>query len=124
MWIEFGWASTLLGLDRPGAVGYAARAARAADRQEAPTALDFSLHVLGIAAAEAGMQEQAALLIGYAATHFTTFETDEAQLAWLHARYRNAFGDTPQSEAAAAMHRRDLMALIDDVEGAFSRAEA
>ena len=116
LWLDMAWGITLLGLDRPGAATHAARAARAADHQGSPHALDMGLRVLGLAAAEAGLTEQAAAIVGYADANLSAYEFAQPRQRWFGARLDRALGDRTTPSAAAGMHRRELMVLISDVE--------
>ncbi len=120
LWLDMAWGITLLGLHRPGSATYAARAARAADHQSSPHALDLGLHVLGLAAAEAGLLEPAATLVGYAEAYLAGYEFAQPDRGWFRARLDQALGDRPAAPAADGMHRRELMVLINEVEAALT----
>jgi len=62
-------------------------------------------------------------LVGYAAANFSTFRTDEARLAWLHARLARTVGKLPDASAATNVHRSEVMMLVNDVEAALTRSE-
>ena len=120
VWMDIAWAMALLGCNEPGAVPHGARAARAADRQFSPNALHFALLVLAICAAEAGLVEQAADIAAYADTHLGASGYVGTMLAWRRERLARALGDLPERSAVSTMHRRELMALVDDVEAALT----
>jgi hypothetical protein len=121
LWLDMAWAMTLLGLHRAGAAIYAVRATRAADHQSSPHALDLGLHLLALAAADAGLVEPAAMLVGYAEAHLAEYEFAQTSRRWFQTRIDEALGDRlAVSAAAAGMHRRELMALIREVEAALA----
>ena len=116
LWIDTALASTLLGLDAPDAASYAVRGARRADRLNSPHALDLSLHVLAVAAAEAGFRAEAWALKDYSVASDGTFVMMGAAVAWLTDRLERALGDRSGPPPSAPLHRRDLMALVDQLE--------
>ena len=123
LWLDMAWGITLLGLHRPGAVTYAARATRAADHQSSPHALDMGLRVLGLAAAEAGLTEQARAMVDYADTNLTAYDFAQPNQGWFRARLEQALGDRRGLPAPSDTHRSQLMALVNDVEAALTRDE-
>ena len=118
LWLDIAWAVTLLGCNEPGAVARAARAARAADHQNSPHGLSFMLLVLAVAAAEAGHTEQAAALVTYIAVNLNHAQYNGIGAGWLQARLEKALGNPQARSTASTMHRRELLALIDEVEAA------
>ena len=121
LWLDIAWAVTLFGCNEPGAVARATRAARAADHQNSPHGLNFMLLVLAAAAAEAGYTEQTVALVAYANANLRHAQYNGTGSGWLRARIDQALGDGAPS-TAPALHRRELMALIDEVEAALTGA--
>jgi predicted ATPase/class 3 adenylate cyclase len=120
MWLDIAWAVTLLGSNEPGAVARAARGARSADHQNSPHGLAFMLLVLAVAAAEAGHTEQAAALATYIVVNLNHAQYNGIGAGWLQARLDQALGDAAPLSRVPALHRRELLALIDDVETALA----
>ena len=81
------------------------------------------LLVLASAAAEAGYIDQAAALATYIDTNLQSARYDGVGGWWLVARLEQALGDGAPS-TAPALHRRELMALIDEVELALTGESA
>jgi hypothetical protein len=116
MWLDTDWAVTLLGLDAPGAAVHAVRGARLADRLRTAPGLDECLHVLAVVAAEAGFRDEAWALKDHAVASGGTFAAMGEPVAWLLDRLDRALGDRTTPPPSAPMHRRDLMALVDELE--------
>ena len=107
VWLDFTWGLTLLGLGRTGAAGYLTRAAKAADRFDAPHMLDLALRSLAIAAAEAGLTQPAAALASYAETHLGEHRLDVPGQAYIQARLERALPDPADRAHDSQLHRRE-----------------
>ena len=92
MWLDLMWGSMLLALDQPGAVERLARAARAADRLNAPHALDLALRQLAILAAESDLTEPAAALVVFTETNLRPHRIENPGSTRVQARLDRAVG--------------------------------
>jgi len=121
MWIDLLWAATLLGLDRPGAVGYLVRVARTADRHNSPAALDFALRYLAIAAAENGLAREAAALVAYTEARLRPYRMGQPGDAWIQARLDRALAGFPKEPPSPGPHRGEIMTLVNHLEATLTR---
>ena len=123
MWLDIQWGFTLLGLDRPGALGLLSRAARTADRLNSPHVLDYALRLLAIIAAEASLAEQAAALIEYAEANLRPHRIENPSQTWIQARLDAALGGLPEPAPEPRLHRGEIMALVTEIETSLTRDE-
>ena len=119
MWLDWAWGLTYLGLEQPAAVGHLARAARAADRLDAPHVLDYTLRPLAIVAAAAGLHEQAAALVAFTDTQLRPRRIENALQVWIQPRLDRALAGVSAS-VPAPLHRRGIMDLVTQIETALT----
>jgi hypothetical protein len=117
MWLDLMRGTALLGLDRSGAGRHLARAARGADQLNSLHLLELALRQLAIAAARAGLTEQAIYLARYSATALRTYQMDQPGQAWVQAHLDAALAGAarPPSEPAT-LHRGEIMAIVNQVD--------
>jgi predicted ATPase/class 3 adenylate cyclase len=118
MWLDLAWGATLLGLHRPGAVGYLVRAARAADRLNAPHAFDFALRHLAVAAAEAELTSSAAALIAFTETNLRLHRMGTPGQTRLQTRLDRTLPDPADPPTASTLHRGEVMVIVTEIESA------
>jgi predicted ATPase/class 3 adenylate cyclase len=124
IWLDLAWGETLLGLDKPGAVGYFVRAARTADRLNVPHASDFALRHLALAAAEADLTEPAAALVAFTETNLRPYRMGTPGQARLQERLDRALPGMADRAAGPPLHRGEVMAIVAQLESAFATNEA
>ncbi len=116
VYLEGAWGSALLGLGRPGAVSYLARAVRTADRLSVVYGMDLAVRQLATAAARAGYRAEAAALEGYAEANLHAYPRDSHDMGWHQTAIDEALAGMPdraEHEATGrSMSRRDLLALV------------
>jgi len=122
MWLDIHWGEALVGLSRPGAVEYLVRGARSADRLGNPQGLNQALEELAIAAAEAGLVSQAAALSDYADTALGAYRGGGRE--WIRSRLERALGNAAGDQSRTALHRREIMNLVDELETALAPDES
>jgi predicted ATPase/class 3 adenylate cyclase len=123
MWLDNLWGMTLLGLHRPGAVQRLASAAFAADRLNAPHALDLALRQLAIAASRAGRLDLTAKLVAYSDTHLAAHHIDTPGRAWVQELLDNALATEEPIREPQSLRRAEIMTLVTDLQDAFARTE-
>jgi predicted ATPase/class 3 adenylate cyclase len=124
MWIDIIWGLTLVGLDRPGAADRLVRGVREADRLSAPMQLDLALRTLAIAAAEAGLVDQALALVDYCEDNLRPYRMDTAIPAWIDDRLDGVLPERSEPAPKAPLRRGELMALVTEIERSLTRAES
>ena len=124
MWLEITWGLTLVGLEQPAAVGHLANAARAADRLDAPSALDYALRPLAIVAADAGLHEQAGGLVAFAEAQLRAHRIETPFQVWIQTRLDRALAGFSAAAPAAPLHRREIMDLVTQIETALTRDQS
>ena len=122
-WLDIIWGSTLLGLGRPGAAERLARAARTADRINGLGQLDSALRGLAVLAAEAGLVDQAAALTAYSEANLGPYAIANESQTWLRERLAAALADPELPSSASALHRREMLALVAEVEAVLAERE-
>ena len=85
---------------------------------------DASLHVLAVFAAEAGFREEARALTEHSVASGGTFAMMGEPVAWLTDRLAHALGDRTGPPPSSPMHRRDLMALVGELEVLLASSDA
>ena len=124
VWYELFWGATLLGLDEPGAVERLVRAARGADQLNTRHVLDLALRQLAIAAAQAGLMRQAALLVSYSDAVLRSHRIAQPGEVWVQARVDAALADVPRDEPEPLPHRGEMMAVVAEIEALLTRDES
>jgi len=113
-----------LGAGVPGAVADLVVAARLADKLVVPEALEIIVRLLALAAADAGLLEQALEFNGYADSQLADYRG--AYQDWISRRLDTAMADVTADErsryeaSGATLTRRQLLELIHTVEVALS----
>ena len=124
LWVALHRGLALLGADHRTQVSLLARCLRSADRLQMFPAAELSLRLLILGAAAGGETETAALLYGYLRANLTAYRTNAGGLVWLDERIETALGAFSPEERArlgargATLTRRELMALVSDLERA------
>ena len=124
MWLDLMWGSMLLALDQPGAVERLARAARAADRLNAPHALDLALRQLAILAAESDLTEPAAALVVFTETNLRPHRIENPGSTRVQARLDRAVAAVPRHPSEVLLHRGEVVALIAEIETSLTQQDA
>jgi hypothetical protein len=114
----------IISLGDPGAAVHLIDAVRLADRLNAPHAVDMALRALALHSATSGYLDQAARLVGYAEGSLSVNRVDN--LMWMHVEARldeamrghDEIG--PAREEGARLKRRDILALVADLETRFA----
>ena len=84
-----------------------------------PQGLDQALRLLAIAAAEAGLIQHAASLATYADTNLGAYRGSNGP--WIEPRLERALHGAPDEPPPVALHRREIMNLVDELEAALAR---
>jgi len=109
-----------LGLNQPGAVENFAAVAHAADRLNAPHVLDRALLGVAVVAAEAGLETPTRALVTYTENTLLPYRTREFGQEWIQARLDRALAVPPETPTPPGLHRREIMAMVTDLEAALS----
>ena len=121
MWLDLTLAYARLGLNQPGTVENFAAVARAADRLNAPHVLDRALLGVAVVAAEARLETPARALVAYTENTLLPYRVGEFGQEWIQARLDRALASLPESSPSPRQHRREIMALVNELEATLTR---
>lgn len=124
LWHDILWGLVLVALGQRGAVVRLVRGVREADRLSTLLQLDLALRVLAIAAAEAGLVDQARVLAAYSDDNLRPHRMDTALLAWVNDRLDRVVPERGEAAPEVPVRRGELMALVTEIERSFAGAES
>ena len=120
LWLDVFWGVSLLGLGRSEASMHLARATRAADRLRSPMQLDVAMRSLALAATQAGLIDEARLLVAYADAELEPYRFEGTLSEWMDGQLDDVRAEAQVHAAGSGPGRAEIMRVVGEVERALT----